>query len=211
MSSNLVVDQGVKYVETLLGLTAMEWVLFVVFSIVIFMARNAKKYAESYVDQKAQNLATKEDVKEITRLTKTVEEDIKRSSLVEQKRWDSKKEVYYDLLHKLNELRTATAVVMNLYDPEEDQKYLKRNAKHYEDNKKRQRELLFEIGNVVSVVKLFVNDNAEQALEKLVFGFKTAANLPNENPFAFFKAYAALANETYNIVLKAAKADLYSE
>jgi len=69
----------------------------------IFVVSGGGAWFASYLREKGKNYATKEDVQTLTRLTEEVRADISGKMWLDQKRWDLKRDFYWELLASLNE------------------------------------------------------------------------------------------------------------
>jgi hypothetical protein len=58
-------------------------------------------FLKPYLSRKAENLATKEDVAELTRIAKKIEADISNDVWSRQRQWELKKEVCFEVLKQL--------------------------------------------------------------------------------------------------------------
>lgn len=61
-------------------------------------------FFRSYLADKAKNLATKEDIAHITKLTEQTKAEVHRHSLIKEKWWELKKEIYFDLIANLDRI-----------------------------------------------------------------------------------------------------------
>ena len=61
-------------------------IVIVLICLVVFFTKN---YLPSYMDKKGENLATKEDIEEITRKTEEVQRELKKNSKHFHLTWDS--------------------------------------------------------------------------------------------------------------------------
>src|SRR5579864_671592 len=61
----------------------------------------------AYWVERGKNAATKDDIEELTRLTKQIEAEISTGVWDKQKRWDMKREVLFDAARRLSELDDA--------------------------------------------------------------------------------------------------------
>ncbi len=64
----------------------------------------AGAYIGSYLREKGKNLATKEDIAKLTRETEAIKSEISKTRWLDQKRWDLRRDVYWNLLEQLGEL-----------------------------------------------------------------------------------------------------------
>ena len=79
----------------------------VVFWIVTVVMAGVGAWIGTYLREKGRNYATREDVQHLTRLTEEVRADVSGKVWLEQKRWDLKRDFYWELLTVLNELASA--------------------------------------------------------------------------------------------------------
>jgi hypothetical protein len=82
------------------------WALSVVVSLFI------GGFLKSYMSKKGENLATKEDIAELTRVQKEIEAKISDEVWNRQRKWELKKEVVLEAVRELSNLETS---VMQLY------------------------------------------------------------------------------------------------
>jgi len=65
-------------------------------------------YIGSYLKKRGENYATKQDIKEITLITKNIESQISFSNWTKRRQWELKREVYTELIKNLYELIKKT-------------------------------------------------------------------------------------------------------
>jgi hypothetical protein len=62
-------------------------------------------YLGAYLREKGRNLATREDIATLTKLTEEVKSEISQRRWLDQKRWDFRRDIYWELLGKLSEFQ----------------------------------------------------------------------------------------------------------
>jgi len=84
----------------------METVLYVVlWGLSIIVALFIGGFAKSYMSKKGENAALKEDIAELTRTTKRIEAEISGDVWDQQKLWELKREVLFEVTKSSGELR----------------------------------------------------------------------------------------------------------
>jgi hypothetical protein len=83
------------------------WLLPIVTAALSFIGGLAGAYFRAYSTRKGENLATKEDIGELTTITKKIESEISDAAWNRQKRWELRREVAIEALKRLAELDEA--------------------------------------------------------------------------------------------------------
>ena len=86
----------------------MEWLMMFVLPLI---GASAGSFLGAYLRKKAENVATKEDIQEVTRLAKTIEGKISIDVWSHQQRWDAQKAA---LLETLKELASAETMLFRM-------------------------------------------------------------------------------------------------
>jgi hypothetical protein len=83
----------------------MNLLLTTVIATLTFVLGLLASSLRSYVSKKGENLATKEDVAELTRITKSIEARISEDTWARQRGWELKKEAAFETLKELGSLQ----------------------------------------------------------------------------------------------------------
>ncbi len=89
-------------------MNAESWFLLLLILLQIITAGLAA-WGVSYLRQKGKNYATKEDVAHLTRLAEEVKTELAGKAWVEQRRWDLKRDLYFEIIKSLEETGNALA------------------------------------------------------------------------------------------------------
>ena len=172
-----------------------------------------KSFIPRYLNQKAENFATKEDFCQLLELEKTTTREIEsikgqisKGVWIDQRRWDLKRELYTNLLETFHELRKTTANVAATYFPEQDKEFMERNKVFYDEQKTKQRELLDEAGRLTAVAALIIHENALSAIDS--FRKESILLGAEEDPYKYMLALSDRADRTYRLLLSEARSDL---
>ena len=100
----------------------MQTTLIVVLSLLNTAIVGAGIYLTSYLKKKAQNLATREEFKELekqtaalTRTTAQIEADIKSDVWDRQKRWELRRDALFELMKRLGTLKDSVTALVSVH------------------------------------------------------------------------------------------------
>jgi len=80
-----------------------------------FLTGLAVNFFRSYSSEKGKNLATKEDIRELTRTTEEIKAKISDEMWDRQKQWEMRRDAVYDAWRALRELETALIDLRSAY------------------------------------------------------------------------------------------------
>lgn len=106
-----VIEQLKPILEECAKNVGLDWYVYLVLGLISLVTGVIGAYFGAYLKKKGENFAIQEDINKIvgqvektTEAAKRIEADISRSSAIELKRWELKKEVYFELSSTVNNL-----------------------------------------------------------------------------------------------------------
>ncbi len=198
-----------------------SYLLLVVISL---MAAAAGAFMGAYLKRRAENLATKADfdslltqLREQTREVEEIKSEIASAGWVHQRRWDLKRELYWQLLEVLEELkqkgRWLLHVVGDSWSPsQEANRYVETFAKDM-----RERGTVEKLLASKAVAGIILADLAVAAIDQLSVEYNTGIEQILSTTYPTDLAYFArerlpgllrATEETYSMVLSASQQDL---
>ena len=178
----------------------------------------------AYSRKRGENLATKADFDSLlqqlrrqTEETERIKSEIARAGWIHQRRWDLKRELYWQLLQILEEIKQkgrwlAQSLERHWHPNPEAQTLIEAFAKHMYE-----RGIVEKLLAYKGVAGMILTDEAGAALDRLSRGYNDMADLliRNSQPVEAFFSYRpqfhellAQTEEVYKLVLSESQADL---
>ncbi len=184
----------------------------IIFVIASFLMAGGGAWAGSYLREKGKNYASKEDIKTLTRLTEEIRSEVSGKMWLDQKRWDLKREYYWQLLGQFHLLQ-ATFRDIHKAIPENISKHTVEQVKEVVDtmvaNMKHVTEATDEVNRLIGIGRILLPQSVIDALNQFISeireldaeavrqGKSTTESLtanidaPSTNPNAIFIAHFA--------------------
>jgi hypothetical protein len=172
-----------------------------------------KSYVPSYLDRKAANLATKEDFdqlleleKKSTREIEAIKGEVSKSTWLEQRRWDLRRDVYVELLEALYEFQLLSGSLSAWYAPGNLDHGNPERRNLHDKEFKRFLAAQKQLGKVAAPAPLVVGEEIVQAITE--FAFKCRALDGEEDPRRYYIGLQESATSVSAMILQAARRDL---
>ncbi len=180
-------------------------------------------YAGAYLRRRGENLATKADfdvlldqLRQQTSETENVKAEIAKAGWIHQRRWDIKRELYWELLKTLEEIRQKARWLDQMLGPygphAEARKAIETFASHMQE-----RGIVERLINAKGVAGIILTQSVAAAIDDLAREYNNLADVLVASPDpvdallyhrAQFQALLTATSDTYTMVAKASREDL---
>jgi hypothetical protein len=161
-------------------------------------------YLGSYLRKKGENLATQEDIRKLTQMTKEIEAKVSTEMWDRQKRWELKRDVMFEATKRLAELNSALLICSQVLDDQQDTETWK---KTFAEKSQRFVNATQACNETFSLVTLVCSVETVKAFQEFSHLMATIGITMRHNPANFDKFSTQLA-ERHVIALTAIRKEL---
>jgi hypothetical protein len=172
-----------------------------------------KPFLGSYSAKKGENLATKEDIAQITKVQEDIKAQISDEKWDRQKQWEMKRDAISDVVRAIHPLTSALEGLVTLHLVHPDPNTATRRDETPDERKARENFVLclenFECARFLAT--LFVGDALRTALSECYTAYRTECATVMQERLSYYSTHMEARVQKVNTVFKAAREELNIE